>query len=120
MYNVNGYGTPQYGWQYPMNQVNNNAPQAANTDLIWVQGEAGAKSYLVAPGHAVVLFDSENPVFYIKSVDQSGMPQPLKTYDFSEHKEEQAVTPDMSQYVTKAEMKDYLLQLINDAKKGAE
>lgn len=50
----------------PQTQVGNS--------IIWVQGEAGAKSYLVAPNNTVVLFDSENPVIYIKSADISGMP----------------------------------------------
>ena len=41
---------------------------------IYVQGDAGAKSYLVAPGNTVILWDSEAPVFYEKSADYSGVP----------------------------------------------
>ena len=37
--------------------------------LTWVQGEAGAKSYLVAPNSTVVLWDSETPTIYITSSD---------------------------------------------------
>ena len=37
----------------------------------WVQGEAGAKSFLVGAGQTVMLMDSEESVFYIKSTDQS-------------------------------------------------
>ena len=44
------------------------------TGLIWVQGEAGAKSYMVAPGSTVALFDSEAQRIYLKSADPSGMP----------------------------------------------
>lgn len=54
---------------------------------IWVQGEAGAKAYIVPAGRTVWLMDSENPVFYIKSTDVNGMPQPLRTFDFTERKE---------------------------------
>lgn len=57
--------------------------QAAN-DIVWVQGEAGAKSYPVAPNTRLLLMDSEADVFYIKSVDGSGMPLPLRTFDYVE------------------------------------
>ena len=49
--------------------------------ISWVQGEAGAKSYLVAPGASVLLMDSENARFYIKSSDTAGMPQPLRIFE---------------------------------------
>ena len=61
------------------------APQTqSNSGLIWVQGEAGAKSFLVAPGQTVMLMDSENTVFYLKSADASGMPMPLRVFDYTE------------------------------------
>ena len=41
---------------------------------IYVQGEAGAKSYLVAPNPSVDLWDSERQTIYIKSADPSGIP----------------------------------------------
>lgn len=43
-------------------------------DRIWVQGEAGAKAYLIAPNATVTLWDSESPTIYIKSADANGMP----------------------------------------------
>ena len=62
------------------------APQPAQqtSPIIWVQGEAGAKSYLVAPGNTVMLLDSENSTFYLKSADASGMPLPLRIFDYKE------------------------------------
>lgn len=42
--------------------------------MLWVQGEAAAKSWAVAPGASVVLWDSEAPYIYIKSADLSGIP----------------------------------------------
>ena len=53
-----------------------------NGSPIWIQGEAAAKSYLVAPNTTIVLFDSENPVIYIKSADASGMPS-MKVLDYT-------------------------------------
>lgn len=52
--------------------------------IIWVQGEEAAKAYMVAAGNSVLLMDSESSVFYIKSTDASGMPQPLRIFDYTE------------------------------------
>ena len=56
-----------------MPQVPQMMPQPDN-GIIWVQGEAGAKAYPVAPGASVVLWDSENPHLYIKSAAFNGIP----------------------------------------------
>lgn len=58
---------------YPQQQ-----PAQQSSPIIWVQGEEGAKAYMVAAGNSVLLMDSENSTFYIKSTDASGMPQPLR------------------------------------------
>ena len=56
--------------------------QANNTGgIIWVQGEAGAKSYLVAPNNSVTLWDSESQTIYVKSADASGIPS-IKVLDY--------------------------------------
>ena len=66
---------PQYPQIYPQQQYNNN-------NLTWVQGEAGAKSYLVAPNSTATLWDSEAQVIYLKSADASGMPS-MKIIDYT-------------------------------------
>ncbi|MDY3279634.1 MAG: hypothetical protein SOX25_05965 [Eubacteriales bacterium] len=59
-------------------------PQQQNqSGLIWVQGEAGAKSYMVANGNSVLLMDSESQTFYLKSADASGMPS-MRVFDYHE------------------------------------
>lgn len=58
--------------------------QQQSSPIIWVQGEESAKSYLCAPGNSVLLMDSEKSSFYIKAVDASGMPQPLRIFDYTE------------------------------------
>lgn len=62
------------------------AQQAAqqSAPIIWVQGEEGAKAYMVAAGNSVLLMDSEASTFYIKATDTSGMPQPLRIFDYTE------------------------------------
>ena len=105
MYQPNyGYQYPYYGAQPPMpdnlaqlrmnaNQMQTAAVQQSmpqqpmqqqSSQIIWVSGEAGAKSYLVAPGNTVMLLDAENSVFYLKSADASGMPLPLRIFDYKE------------------------------------
>lgn len=74
------YQQPVY---YPT-QPTPQPPQQAQpqTSLTWVQGEAGAKSYLVAPNSTVTLWDSEAQTIYIKSADATGMPS-IRTLDYT-------------------------------------
>lgn len=58
-------------------------PQKPSNELIWVQGLEGAKGFLVAPNNTVVLWDTENPVIYVKSADASGIPS-MRVLDFTE------------------------------------
>lgn len=69
--------------QYQMNQPMQQ-PIQSNQSLIYVQGESAAKSWMVGAGQSVLLMDSENPVFYIKSADTSGIPLPLRVFDYKE------------------------------------
>lgn len=104
---------PQYvpsSFQPQMTQQQSQMTQQVNdTGILWVQGEAGAKSWAVAPGKSVMLMDSESNTFYIKSSDNSGMPMPLRIFDYTErsnHQQTQAqvanVVPeiDTSKFVT--------------------
>lgn len=53
------------------------------TGLNWVQGDAGAKSWFVAPGATVLLMDSEAQRFYLKSADMNGVPA-MRTFEYIE------------------------------------
>lgn len=66
---------------YPTQQGVAQQPMQTN-GIIWVQGEAGAKSYLVAPNTTVALWDSESETIYLKSADAIGMPS-IKTLDYT-------------------------------------
>lgn len=76
----------------------------------WVQGEAGARSVSVQPGQKVLLMDSENNVFYVKSSDASGMPLPLRTFEYKEVgvDVQTSKAPAQSEYVTHEELKRIL------------
>lgn len=71
---------PQYNGYNPSQMQNQQ--QAQNSNIIWVCGEAGAKSYLVAPNSTVQLWDSDENVIYLKSADASGMPS-IKVLDYT-------------------------------------
>lgn len=67
---------------YMIQQPQYQQPAQQNSSIIWIQGEAAAKSYLIAPNTSVALFDSERQTVYIKSADASGMPS-IKTLDYT-------------------------------------
>lgn len=77
-------------------------PQQPNQSLIYVQGEAAAKSWMVGAGQSVLLMDSENPVFYIKSADASGIPLPIRVFDYTERN--QGMSQNASQSVNQTQI----------------
>ena len=81
-YYPNYYGNQQMPPQG--SQMASNAQQSSGSGIIWVQGENAAKAYPVASGQSVLLMDSEDSIMYIKSTDQSGMPQPLRVFEYKE------------------------------------
>lgn len=95
----------------PVQVPNQNVAPVQQNGIIWVQGEAGAKSYLVAPNSTVQLWDSESQTIYLKSADASGMPT-MKVLDYTIR--DQAKNPvsnpvfvrpeELSGYATKSEI----------------
>lgn len=105
----NPYASMNYGYM-PQNPVPAPTPQqpAPNGNgILWVQGEAGAKSYLVGPGQSVMLMDSESNTFYIKSSDMSGMPLPIRTFDYTERTAGNQTQPQVVQPQTAASESQY-------------
>ena len=83
-----------YMQQIPTAQPVQAQPQPQqNSGILWVQGESGAKSFVVAPGQSVLLMDSEESKFFIKTADQSGMPLPLRAFTYNEVTAEQKSAP---------------------------
>lgn len=113
---------PNYNNYYPYTpayQLPAAVPAAPQPGINWVQGETGAKSYLVAAGQSVLLMDSESSTFYIKSTDQSGMPMPLRTFDYKEReKTREAASFDPEKYVTHDELQKLSAELIGMIKGG--
>lgn len=86
---VQNYAYPMYQQPYQdrLAQLQTNyqqtAPQQLNQGLLWVSGEVGAKSYLVAPNSTVLLMDSDAQRFYLKSADGAGMPS-MRIFEYNE------------------------------------
>lgn len=107
---IYNYGLPYPQYQYPVQQTVSNTPITTNNSagIIWVQGEAGAKAYPVAPGNSVLLMDSESECFFIKSTDASGVPLPLRAFSYSEivQTQQSHTQEPKEQYVTKTEFEE--------------
>ena len=73
----------QYNQAVNVPQMQTVPQQQVNQGLLWVSGEVGAKSYLVAPNSTVLLMDSDSSRFYLKSADNAGMPS-LRIFEYKE------------------------------------
>lgn len=87
---------PQYQQILNPQQIQQPAMQSANTNNVftWVQGESGAKSYMIAPNTTVELWDSEAQTIYLKSADANGLPS-MKILDYTIRDEQQSVVPNI-------------------------
>ena len=103
------YGNQQMPPQAP--QMPQNGVQSSANSITWVLGENAAKSFPVGAGQTVVLMDREEPVMYMKSVDQSGMPLPLRIFDITErtaqHTESVVAKPETPDYVSRSEFENF-------------
>ncbi len=113
-YVYGGSATPAQTWTAPAPTTT----QQVNA-INWVQGEAGARAVPVQPGQKVLLMDSETNVFYVKSSDVSGMPLPLRVFEYKEVDKvatEEVNGRPQSAYVTHEELEKALAELKNPPK----
>lgn len=118
---------PFYPATYQNPYMQQYQPQQQSGGLIWVQGEAGAKSYPVSAGQSVLLMDSESNRFFIKSADVSGMPLPLRIFDYTERKDAvkqpdsaTAAGLDVSRFVTHEELESRIAAILAQTERSAE
>lgn len=109
-----------YPYQDQLNQLRNANPmypmpmnRPDSTGLNWVQGEAGAKSWFVNPGATVLLMDSENQRFYLKSADMTGVPA-MRTFEYTEvGAQKPQEQPQEPQFVTMEEFAEFRNEVMN-------
>ena len=101
-------------------QFYNPRPQQQTSSIIWVQGENAAKAYPVLAGQSVLLMDSEQSVLYIKSTDQSGMPLPLRIFDYTERNQNGNVAPlaERPDYISREEFEKFREEIRNDLRRA--
>lgn len=121
----------QYVMPYPPQFYQNSAPQMQQSysqqsqpmvGADYVLGEAAAKAYNVPAGKMMILMDSEDQVFYIKTVDAFGRPFPLVKYRYQEEQMTQNLPAasqamDPNKYVTKDELDDKIKARIEELMK---
>lgn len=95
-----------------------------NNGIIWVSGKAEADGYLVAPNSAVALWDSNNPVIYLRQADSTGKPS-TKVYDLVERTDSpasQQAAPqiDWDRIVTWDKLDEYLADKLKRPAKAAK
>lgn len=103
--------------------------QQSGIGLKWVDGEVGAKAYQMPagwpPNQPIALWDTNDTVIYLKSINPMGMPNPIQKAHYtlegvkSGEKDrgfsgEAEAKPDMSEYVRKEDM-DRMKQELMDA-----
>lgn len=109
---------PQLSQPYQQYQQSQQTPQMQLPinagSPIWVQGEAGAKSYLVAPNTTVQLWDSESQTIYLKSADASGMPS-IKTLEYNIKNDNQPIQAKLveDEYISREEFDALKTQIMS-------
>lgn len=79
---------------------------------MYVNGVESAKAYQVPAGSAVVLWDENDPIFYIKKRNASGQETPMKRFRYVEEVDEYGSS---EAYVTKEDLnvfKDEIMDLL--------
>lgn len=114
----NGFG--QYGiyGQSPAPMQQSYTPTAQmpmSSNVIPVDGEVGARAYMVPNGSTgpIALWDTNDSVIYLRTFNSAGMPNPLKKLRYVEEEPVSMLSsgqsgaspqPDMSNYVTKDDL----------------
>ena len=107
---------PYFPAGYQPYQPQMNYQQQSN-GIIWVQGIEAMKSYPVSAGQSVLLMDSESNCFGIKTADASGMPLPLRIFDYKERIAQNAQNAhtaaaiDTSGFITREEFEARIAQI---------
>lgn len=108
---------PQYSNRYQAPpQYDAPSTQRPSLQVPWVNGEVGAQAYLIAPNSTVLLMDSDNPIFYIKTSDASGKAM-IQAFKYEELKPNTAPQSAPAAYVTRQEFEEFKSSLLN---KGEE
>lgn len=108
----NAYQRP-YQPMAPYQQTYQPQYQQSTNSIFWVQGEEGAKAYLMAPNTVAWLMDRNEPKLYVKRTDSMGQAYPLETYRLvrEDAPNSSSGTSSSTTYVTEEELERRLDEL---------
>lgn len=100
----------------PMQQSYSSAPQQNIQGINWVDGEIGAKAFQMPAGMTgpVALWDTNDTVIYLKSINQMGMPNPLQKIHYTMDFDPQNHLPGQSGKAESAEPANDQVKELND------
>lgn len=121
--NYQNYPYYQQQYQQQIQQLQNQIPQIQqqmtqqqpiqNGGMFYfVNSQKEAEDWVVGAGQTVFFFDRNNSIFYIKSVAQNGLSQPVEVYDYSQR------LSDASESVFEGEVDKYITRDEFDALKA--
>lgn len=108
--------------QQPMQMQQQPQPQNQTNGIHWVMGESAARAEYVPAGQSEMFMDSALPTFYIKTVDQSGMPLPLRIFDYTERVQQNTQESPVQQqqntpeYITRDEFEKRIAEILESKK----
>lgn len=107
------YPTPTVGGGYSQTMQPTMPPtyQPPVNGIVKVNGRDSALQYTLPPNSmSPALFDNNGQVFYIVSTDGTGM-KTVEAFDFSPHKEEQPISIDGAQFVSRQEYDSFVARV---------
>lgn len=102
--------------QIPQPQIQQQ-PQVQNSGIFFfVNSQKEVDEWVLNAGQTAFFFDRNNPIFYIKSVAQNGLSQPVEVYDYTQRETHgEALENDFKakadQYVTKEEFNQFKAEI---------
>ena len=104
---------------YPQTNLYTQKTIDTNNNVLWVDGEVGAKAYpLYGFNSGVILMDrEEEDVVYIKTTDSQGRPT-TQRYKLIPEQKQEAQPLKLEEYVRKDELQDLIKSIMQPAKEG--
>lgn len=102
--------------QIPQPQIQQQ-PQIQNSGIFFfVNSQKEVDEWVLNAGQTAFFFDRNNPIFYIKSVAQNGLSQPVEVYDYTQRETHgEALENDFKakadQFVTKEEFNQFKAEI---------
>ena len=102
--------------QIPQPQIQQQ-PQVQNSGIFFfVNSQKEVDEWVLNAGQTAFFFDRNNPIFYIKSVAQNGLSQPVEVYDYTQREthgeaSENDFKAKADQFVTKEEFNQFKAEI---------